>query len=126
MKSKVYNVLLIATSLIGYLQWGGNHHLFLFQAEAEIVSKLFSDPVSALHPLTILPLAGQIILIVTLFQKQPGKILTYIGIGCLGVLLGLMFVIGAVDLNFKILFSTLPFLVVAVLAIRHFRLRPKT
>jgi len=125
MKSKFYNVLLIATSLIGYLQWGGNHHLFLFQAEGEIVSKLFTDPASVLHPLTLLPMIGQLILVVTLFQKVPGRVLTYIGIGCLAILLGLMFVIGVMDLNYKILFSTLPFMVVAVLAVRHFRLKPK-
>lgn len=120
MKSKILNSLLIITSLLGYLEWGGNSHLFLFQAESEILSKLFTDPVSTFHPFTILPLIGQTILIVTLFQKTPSKILTYISIACLGILLGFMFVIGLMSLNYKIIISTIPFIVVSVFAIRQY------
>lgn len=121
MKGKVLNLLLIITSLIGYLEWGGGHQSFLFQAEAEIISKIFSDPASILHPLTILPMFGQVLLIITLFQKKPGRILTYIGIGCLGLLLGFMFVIGLISLNYKIVLFTIPFLVVAAITIKYLR-----
>jgi hypothetical protein len=121
MKSKIVNLLLLITSLLGYLEWGRDKHLFLFQAEGEIFSKLFTEPLSVLHPFTILPLVAQVMLIVTLFQKKPSKVLTYMSIGGLGVLLVLMFVIGIMSVNFKILFSTFPFIVVAILAIRHFR-----
>jgi hypothetical protein len=121
MKSKILNILLIITSLLGYLEWSGNSHSFLFQAEGEIISKLFTDPISVLHPFTLLPMIGQVILIITLFQKKPSKLLTYIGIGGLGILLAFMFVIGIMSLNFKIILSTVPFIVVAVLAIRHNR-----
>jgi hypothetical protein len=117
-KNKILNLILVLTSLIGYLEWGNNQR-FLFQVEGEILSKLFSDPVSVLHPFTILPLAGQIILIITLFQKKPGKALTLIGIAALGLLLGLMFFIGIIDVNWKILLSTIPFWLVAVITIRH-------
>ena len=124
LKSKLLNLLLILTSLIGYLEWGKDYKLFLFQVEAEIISKLFINPVSVIHPFTILPLTGQLVLLVTLFQKKPNKVLTFIGIGGLGVLLGLMFVIGLIALKFKILFSTIPFLVIAFLTIRYYsRLR---
>jgi hypothetical protein len=121
MKSKILNSLLIITSLLGYLEWSGNNHSFLFQAEGEILSKVFTDPISTLHPFTILPLIGQIILIVTLFQKTPSKTLTYISIGSLGILLAFMFVIGVISLNYKIIISTIPFIVVSVTAIRHYR-----
>ncbi len=123
MKSKILNFLLILTSLIGFLEWGKDGKQFLFQVEAEIISKLFTDPISIIHPLTILPLAGQLILLITLFQKKPNKVLTFISIGGLGILLGLMFAIGLIDLNFKILFSTIPFLVIAFLTIRYHRKR---
>jgi hypothetical protein len=53
---------------MGYLEWGGDSHSYLFQAEVEVLSKLFVDPVSVLHPLTVLPLAAQVILLLTLFQ----------------------------------------------------------
>jgi hypothetical protein len=121
MKSKVLNFLLIVTSLLGYLEWSGNSHMFLFQAEFEIFKKLFSDPVSVLHPFITLPMIGQIILAVTLFQKKPSKILTYISIGGLGILLVFMFLIGLISLNYKIALSTIPFIVVVVLTVIHSR-----
>ena len=119
MKSKILNSLIIITSLLGYLEWSGNSHSFLFQAEGEILSKLFRDPISTLHPFTILPLIGQVILIVTLFQKKPSKTLTYISIGSLGILLVFMFVIGLLSFNYKIIISTIPFIVISILTFRY-------
>lgn len=121
MKSKILNFLLVLSSLAGYLEWGKDNKMFLFQAEAEIVSKLTNDPLSVLHPFTVLPFVGQILLLITLFQKKPGRILTYVGIGGIGILLALMFVIGLISLNVKILASTIPFLVLAFVTIRHHR-----
>jgi hypothetical protein len=121
MKSRILNFLLIITSLIGYLEWGKNSHSFLFQAEGEILTKLFTDPASVIHPFTILPMLGQVLLIITLFQKKQNKILTYISIVCLGILLVLMFVIGILSLKYKIIFSTIPFIVVVIFAIIHYR-----
>lgn len=117
MKAKILNGLLIITSLLGYLEWGGNNHQFLFQAEAEIFSKLLYDPQSVIHPLILMPLAGQVLLLITLFQKTPNKRLTYIAIGSLGLLLGFMLFIGLIDLNLKIIISTIPFLTVSVYTI---------
>ncbi|MBK6823495.1 MAG: hypothetical protein IPG87_11065 [Saprospiraceae bacterium] len=121
MKSKILNLLLIVTSLFGYLEWGGNNSILLFQAEADIISKLFTDPTSVIHPFILLPLVGQILLLVSVFQNKPSHLLTYIGMACLALLLGFMFVIGILSLNYKIIFSTLPFLVVAGTAIFHYR-----
>ena len=119
MKGKILNALLIISSLFGFLEWGHNNKMFLFQLEAEIVSKIFNDPVSVLHPFTLLPFLGQILLLITLFQKSPSKILTYIGLGGIGILLALMFVIGCISFNLKILFSTIPFLAIGYFTIRH-------
>lgn len=117
MKSKILNLLLIITSLLGYLEWSGDSHIFLFKAETEIFSKLFTNPISVLHPFILLPLIGQVLLLITLFQKLPSKILTYSSIVGLGLLLGFMFIIGIISLNFKIIISTIPFLIVAILTI---------
>jgi hypothetical protein len=103
------------------LEWGNGQRQFLFQVEAEIISKLFTDPVSVIHPFTILPLVGQVILFITLFQKKPNSVLTYIGIGGIGILFFLMFLIGLIGLNVKILLSTIPFLVIAFFTVRHHR-----
>lgn len=121
MRSKILNVLLIITSLFGYLEWGENSRSFLFETEATLFLKLFTDPVSVLHPFTILPLVGQVILLITLFQKTPSKVLTFIGIAGLALLLGFIFVIGIISGNFRILLSTIPFLLVAFLTIRYYR-----
>ena len=123
-KDKLIIILLICTSLLGYLEWGGNNSMFLYQAIGEVFKKIFIDPASVLHPFIVLPLTGLMILLFTLLQKRPGRIWTYIGIGCIGLLLILMFVIGILSLNYKIIFSTMPFLAMATYAI--FRNREKT
>lgn len=120
-KIKILNLLVIITSLFGYLEWGGNNSSFLYETEYDVLAKLFTDPASVTHPLTLIPLLGQILILITLFQTTPNRYLTYIGIGCLGLLLGLMTFIGIIDTSFKILISTLPFLIVSTLAIREFR-----
>ena len=115
------NSLVVFTSLFGYLEWGSGNSSFLFQAELEVLRKLFSEPLAVIHPFTLLPLLGQILLLVTLFQKSPGKWLTYIGLACLGLLLLLITFIGAISLNYKIFLSTVPFIVTAIFAIREAR-----
>lgn len=124
MKSKKLIFLLLITSLIGYLEWGGNNQMFLFQAEAEIISKLFADPKSVMHPFILFPMAGQLLLLIALFQKNPNILLVAVGSGGLGILLGFMFVVGIISLNFKIIFSTIPYIVVALYAIRRRKIKP--
>ncbi|HQW01354.1 MAG TPA: hypothetical protein PLR30_02715 [Saprospiraceae bacterium] len=121
MKSKLLNLLLIVTSLLGYMEWGGGNHLFLFQAEGQVLAKMFTEPMSVLHPFTVLPIIGQLLLLITLFQKPPSKMLTYAGIAGLGILLSFIFLAGALSTNFKIMLTALPFLVFAVITIRHYR-----
>ncbi len=121
-KRKVLNAMLIFSSLIGYLEWaGGTYHLFLFQGEADVLVKLFTDPQSAAHPFTLLPLAGQLALLVTIFQKEPGKILTYLGMAGIGLLLLFILFIGIMELNLKMTLSCLPFVILSILIIRENR-----
>jgi hypothetical protein len=121
MKAKILNALLLVTSLFGYLEWGGNNHLFLFQAEGEIFSKLISDPTSVIHPFILLPIIGQALLLITLFQKTPQKLISYISIGSLGVLLAFMLIVGIMSLNLKIIVSTIPFLVTVVYTVMYYK-----
>jgi hypothetical protein len=121
MKKKALNLVLILTSLIGYLEWGGSNSMFLFQGEMQVISSFISDPNSMIHPLTLLPLVGQILLGITLFQRDAGKILSFIGMGCIGILLLLMFVIGIMNLNYKIIISTIPFLATSIYVIINHR-----
>ena len=120
MKSKLFSFLLLITSLIGYLERSGNNHIFLFQAEIEVLQKLFTKPISILHPFTILPILGQLCLIVTIFQSKPNKKLIYFSILALGILLVFMFIVGIMALNYKIIISTIPFILVAFFTIIPF------
>lgn len=117
---KLLNLGLILASLIGYLEWGSDQHAFLGQTEYQL---LFEQDTlkNFMHPFVILPLLGQLLLFITLFQKTPGKVLTYTGIACLGLLLGFIFIIGIIEQNISVASSTLPFIVLSILTIRAFR-----
>jgi len=121
MKSKILNFLLILFSLFGYLEWSGKNHMFLFEAEIEILSKLFINPKSVIHPFIILPVISQFLLLFTLFQKTINRKITYISIFGLGLLIYFLLFVGIISLNYKITLSTLPFIVVSILTILHHR-----
>jgi hypothetical protein len=116
---KLMNAGLIVTSLAGYLEWGGSNSSFLLEAELVLFRKLFSEPLSVLHPFTVLPLIGQVLLIATLFQARPGKLFTILGALFIGLLLLVIFAIGSMMLNWKMIASTVPFIVLAIFAVRH-------
>lgn len=118
MKGKILNLLLIVSSLFGFLEWGQNKTMFLVELEAELLTKSIHDPRMLLHPFVLLPLIGQILLLFTLFQQKPNKFLTYSGIGGIGILLALLFLVGCLSLNWKILFSTIPFFAIGFYTVR--------
>lgn len=121
MKLKLYIVLIIITSLLVYLEWGYHNNSFLFQAEKEVVINLITKPLDVIHPLTVLPLLGQIFLIITLFQKHPNRYLILTGIICLSILILFILIIGLIALKGKIVLSTLPFIVSIFLTQRHYK-----
>ena len=121
MRKKVWNGLIVLTSLFGYLEWGADNRMFLVQGEWEVLGKFVTDPVAAAHPFTLMPLFGQVLLLVTLFQRDPSKWLTYVGIACLGLLLVFMFLIGLLSFNYKVFLSTVPFIVTAIFSILEAR-----
>lgn len=126
MKAKLLSGLLILFSLFGYLEWGKENHSFLFEAEYEVLTKLFTDTQSVIHPFTLIPLIGQISLLITLFQRNPNKRMTYAGIVCIGLLIGLMFFIGIISMNLKILISTIPFIATAIYTQRYLNKQNKS
>ncbi len=113
MNIKFLNLGLVIASLIGYLEWGGGNTSFLFEAEAEVVKKLVTDPLAGAHAFTIIPLIGQVVLLATIFQKRPSSVLTILGIACLGLLLGFISFIGIITQSIKVFISTVPFLFLA-------------
>ncbi len=104
---------------MGYLEWGKDQKMFLFQVEGTLLSKLIADPMSVIHPLTVLPMAGQLLLLISLFQKNPGKKITYTGLSFLGILMLFIFFIGLVSFHIKVIASVIPFIVTGILTIRY-------
>ena len=118
---RLINICLLLTFLLGYLEWGKTHSLFIFQGEAEILLKETNDFKSILNPLILLPFLGQILLLYTVFQPVVSRRLTLAGLACLSVLMLLLFIVGLLTLNLKITCSTLPFIITGIFAIRYNR-----
>ena len=116
MKLKLYLLALLMSSFFVYLSWSKTSSAFLFQMEYEILAKLFSNPLSVLHPFTIIPLIGQILLLISLLQKQPNNLLMKLGISSLLFLIGFIFIVGLLSLQLTIIISTVPFISLAVLS----------
>lgn len=120
-KKRVLILLLFLSTFFGYLEWGDDQSSFLIETELEIFSKGIKDPLSVLHPFTLIPFIGQILLLISLFQKAPKKWLVIAAIIGLGLLFGLILFIGIIGPNWKILVSSLPFWLISILLIREFR-----
>ena len=121
MNNKIKILFLFISSLFVYLSWGKESAAFLFQMEYEIITKLFTNPTSALHPFTVIPMLGQLLLLSTLLQKTPTTFLLKTGIGCLLFLIGFVFIIGLLSLRLPIIVSTIPFITLAFFTLKSLR-----
>ena len=117
MKIKILILLIILSSFFGYLEWGKDSKMFLIEGEIDIISKLFSNPGSVLHPFIILPLFGQALLIITLFQTKSGKTLSLLGMSFIALLILLITFISVISLNYKMFLSTIPFIILSVMRV---------
>lgn len=118
---RLLNCLLIISSLFGYLDWAKDQKHFVYELELEIISKLFSNPKSVLHPFTLIPFIGQILLLITIFQKEPNKKLTYLAIACLGLLMLMFLLVGILSKNMKIIVCSMQFILLSILTILYNR-----
>lgn len=114
LKIKFLIILVIVSSFFGFLEWGHKQY-FLIQIEIELILKATSDLKSVIHPLTVIPFLSQLILIVSLFQVKPNRGLVSISIVGILLLIGFIFFIGIIVLNWKIILSSLPFLIVSII-----------
>ena len=116
-RHQLLHVGLLLTSLIGYLEWGGDHAEFLAIMEWQVIQKAFKGPESVIHPLVILPFLGQVFLIYRSVKPNSPEWISYLGILFIGLLILMILVVGILAMNFKIIISALPFLTFAVLYI---------
>ena len=108
--------LILISSLIPYLNWGGENHAFLFQIELEIIKKLCFDPAQVIHPLIIIPVLSQVI-IITFGLFIPKVRPVYIGIIGLFLLFIFIFLGGFLNSNLWVILSAVPFVISSILFI---------
>lgn len=123
---RIFNICLFLAFLLGYLEWGKDRHAFIFQMEAEIFVKGSGDLKSILHPFILLPFTGQLLILITIFQKRVSRIPSLVGLACLSLLMLLLLVIGLLTLNVKVIVSTIPFIIAAVFVFRYNRKKTET
>jgi len=117
---RLINIGLLVTSLFCYLEWA-DKSTFLFQAEYDLLFKSGSGVRSFAHPLILLPLCGQLLLLFALFRKQQNLRWTFIAMAMLSLLVLMIFLVGILSLNLKITASTLPFILISIYAIRYYK-----
>jgi hypothetical protein len=118
---RLLSIGLFLTPLICYLEWGRGQTSFLFQVEYSLLFNSSSTLKTFFHPLVLLPMLGQLLVIIAIFQTSPGRRLIVSGQLLLSVLVLLVLTTGLLKFNWKIVASTLPFILVSVAFYRAFK-----
>lgn len=99
--------------LFCYLEWGQDQSTFVYEVVYLVLFQPGDTQNAMSHPAILLPFAGELILLVLLFQKNPGKRWAFLGILLPGILVLFLLFIGIMSQNIKIIAGTLPFLLSA-------------
>jgi cobalamin biosynthesis protein CobD/CbiB len=118
---RILNSTLLVAFQFCYLEWPPNNSLFIFQGELEIASKTNKLINNLSHPVILAGLVAQIILLLGVFYPKLNKKVNLIGVVLLFLLVFLFFIVGVFAKNYKIICSTLPYLVLFVIYIFYFR-----
>ncbi len=120
MMNRIINLGLLIAFQFCYLEWP-NHAMFVCQAEMEIFSKTASLFDNLTHPIILLGLITQIVLLTAVFYEKLNKKLNNIAVLLLSILVLFFFLIGILGWNYKIMASTIPFLILAGIYFTKFR-----
>ena len=96
-------------------------HAFLFEVEYQLLFVKAPDKQAFMHPFVLVPIVGQLLLLFTLFQKVPGRWVSMGGLLCLSLIMVLIFIIGIMGMNIRILLSAVPFIVTGIWVIWYNR-----
>jgi hypothetical protein len=105
---------LAITPLFCYLEWGGNNSAFLFEAEYLILFGNKNKADTFTHPLILLPILGQVLILFSAFKADSRRWVVMTGIAFQAILIVFIFLAGAFGLNWKVMLSTFPFLGLSV------------
>ena len=110
--NRLLNLGLLIAFQFCYLEWP-NHSMFVFEAEYDIFSKTESLFNNLMHPIILLGLITQLLLLLGFVLKYFNKKINNIAVLLLSILVLFIFLIGILDWNYKIITSTTPFLILA-------------
>jgi hypothetical protein len=113
----LFNLLLLLSSFFGYLEWS-NQSTFIFQLEYDLFFKIKTSPSTFTHPLILLPFLGQLLLLITLFQKTPNRVLTLVGLSCISLIMLMLLLVGILSVNMRIILGSLPFIGIAIFVLQ--------
>lgn len=119
MKTKLYGIGLLISFLICYLEWG-HQYAFIVEMEYDFFVNHISLS-SLLHPFILAPAIGQLLLLYSLFPKDPNPKLVLAGLILLGLLAVFIFLISLLSLHIKMILCSLPYTLISILFIRRYK-----
>jgi hypothetical protein len=116
MQIRFLSLMILVSSLCPYLSWGKTNHTFLFQAEWSVLNKFLSTPSAVMHPLIIVPLMSQLLILI-FGIICPKTSLVYLGILGLYPLIAFILFAGFLSGNIWMVLSCTPFIICSTLFI---------
>ena len=108
-KFKYFKIaLLLLSTLVPYLEWGKTQSAFLFEIEWLVFKSIFVNPFSIVHPLILLPLFGQL-LILDFGVFIPRFYPVLFGIVLVSALILFILFVGIFSINILVVLSCIPF-----------------
>ena len=118
---RLLNFLLFLSFQICYLEWPPHNSIFVFQAIFEIFSKTENLVDNFTHPIILLGLLTQLLLLLGALNPKMNKKINAIGILLLSLLVLLFLLISILSLNLKMFLATLPYLSLSVYYFWNFK-----
>lgn len=101
---------ILVSFLFCYLQWSGSSHGFIFQLEYEVLKESLHHPWKVLHPFTLIPFLGQLLLLLALLRKKSPGWIVWTGIAFVLLLPLMLLIVALLAKNIRIGASVLPVL----------------
>lgn len=111
---------LLLSFLLCYMEWGGGHSAFIGGAEYEVLNRKAGDPGSLAHPVILAGLAGQVLTLLSAFLRRPPRLLLWTAVLLPGLVVLLILLAGLLTANWKMILSTVPYLVIAFVLLRRY------
>lgn len=108
------NFLLFLSFQICYLEWPPHNSIFVFQAIFKLFSKTENLVDNFTHPIILLGLLTQLLLLLGALNPKMNKKINAIGILLSSLLVLLFLLISILSLNLKMFIATLPYLSITV------------